>query len=172
MIENLENETWKDIEDYEGMYQVSNLGRVKSLPRQTKLSFRKGKILKLSSDKNGYELINLSTNGFQKTYKVHRLVANAFIPNPKNNPQVNHKDFNKKNNDISNLEWLNSRDNTVHYNNTKVKSSQYVGVTFSKQQQKWFAAIYFNGKRSHLGRFENEIKAAEAYKNALLNFTK
>lgn len=89
-------EIWKDIEGYEGMYQVSNMGRVKSLRRNIILS---------QGIANGYEMVTLSTNNISKGYYIHRLVANAFIPNPDNLPQVNHKDENKLNNCVDNLEW-------------------------------------------------------------------
>lgn len=95
-------EIWKDIEGYEGLYQVSNMGRVKSVRRN---------ILLKSRIARGYERVNLSKNGKYLTKKVHRLVANAFIPNPDNLPQVNHKDENKTNNCVDNLEWCDSKYN-------------------------------------------------------------
>ena len=98
-------EIWKDIKDYEGHYQVSNLSRVKSI------KFGKERILKPVTDRHGYLLVSLWKNNKQKTYKVHRLVAEAFIPNPYNLPQVNHKDENPLNNNVNNLEWCNSKYN-------------------------------------------------------------
>jgi len=107
-VQDLENETWEDIKGYEGLYQISNLGRVKSLPK-----FYQGeKILKSREDKYGYLYINLIKNKVKKSYKIHRLVAIAFISNNNNYPCVNHKDENKLNNNIDNLEWC-----TVTYNN-------------------------------------------------------
>ena len=100
-------EIWKDIKDYEGHYQVSNLSRVKSI------KFGKERILKPVTDRHGYLIVGLWKNNKQKTYKVHRLVAEAFLPNPDNLPQVNHKDENPLNNNVNNLEWCNSK-----YNNT------------------------------------------------------
>lgn len=100
-------EEWRDIEGYEGLYQISSFGRVKSL---------KGKdvrILKLGTTKKGYKSVGLQVNGNHKTCVVHRLVAKAFIPNPNSYPCVNHKDESKDNNHVSNLEWC-----TVLYNNT------------------------------------------------------
>lgn len=88
----MEKECWKDVKGYEGLYQVSTLGRVKSLPRNT----THGKILKSIVDKDGYLYVNLYNNGYRKKMKIHRLVAQAFIPNPQNKPEVNHIDENKK----------------------------------------------------------------------------
>lgn len=94
-------EIWKDIKDYEGLYQISNYGRVKSLSNSQK---RKEKILK-PEIRTGYYSINLCKNGNQKNTRIHRLVAEAFIPNPDNLLCVNHKDENKLNNKVENLEW-------------------------------------------------------------------
>lgn len=110
-------EIWKNINGYEGLYQVSNLGRIKSLERMVKSNnnnYRivKEKILKQNQDKNGYYVISLNKNNKSKKYIVHRLVAQTFIPNPNNYPVVNHKDENKKNNCVENLEWC-----TIYYNN-------------------------------------------------------
>lgn len=108
-------ESWKDIKDFEGIYQISNLGRVKSL--RTYNSFKKTyyyreKILKGKIDTNGYVMVCLC-KGKQKYVRVHRLVAEAFIPNPHNYPIINHKDENKQNNCVDNLEWC-----SYLYNNT------------------------------------------------------
>lgn len=105
------NEEWRDIEGYEERYQVSNLGRVKSL-RNSQGQYRE-KILTNTPDKIGYLTVGLSKNGKRKNFKVHRLVAEAFIENPNNHPIINHKDENKQNNCVNNLEWC-----TYKYNNT------------------------------------------------------
>lgn len=94
-------EIWKDIVGYEGKYQVSNLGNVRSLRVKSRTKYFKGSNLVLFTDKLGYVCVNLS----RKSYKVHRLVAQAFIPNLNNLPCINHKDENKLNNSVSNLEW-------------------------------------------------------------------
>ena len=91
-------EVWKDIKDYEGLYQISNLGRVKSLNRIDSLGRNVPEKIKAIVDNgNGYKVVNLKRNGKQKLCTVHRLVAEAFIPNPDNLPCINHKDENKTN---------------------------------------------------------------------------
>ena len=111
-------EIWKDIEGYEGKYQISNKGRVKSLGRviyrkdSNKVArFTKDKIRKLKTDKCGYKFINLSKNGISKNFLIHRLVAEAYIPNPDNLPEVDHIDNDKTHNYLNNLQWLTNRDN-------------------------------------------------------------
>lgn len=101
-------EIWKDIKGYEGLYQVSNLGRVKSLGNN---KTKKEKIMKPSVNKSGYLLICLSKNGYIKNYFLHRLVAQAFIQNPNNLAQVNHKNEIKDDNRPENLEWCDQKYN-------------------------------------------------------------
>ena len=101
-------EIWRDIKDYEGLYQISNLGNVKSLYRKCSKNGNRS----IGTDNKGYKRLYLNKNGKRKSHRVHRLVASAFIPNDKNFPQVNHKDENKENNRVDNLEWC-----TNEYNN-------------------------------------------------------
>lgn len=101
-------EEWRPIKGYEGLYEVSNMGRVKSLYTSQSI------ILKQSMSTNGYIKVNLSKDGTRNTKWVHRLVATAFIRNPNNYEVVNHKDCNKKNNTVDNLEWCTSSYNTKH----------------------------------------------------------
>lgn len=105
-------EIFKDIEGYSGLYQISNIGNVKSL------KFGKERILKPVKDGKKYLCVNLCKQGKQKMCKVHRLVAETFIDNPNNLPQVNHKDEDKTNNASSNLEWCDCQYN-IDYSQSK-----------------------------------------------------
>ena len=116
---NLQNmiEIWKPIKGYEGLYEISNYGNVKVLYFKNNLTNQKiykPRLKKVRKDKYGYLVVTLHKNQKSKTYKIHRLVAEAFIKNPKNKPQINHKDGNKQNNYINNLEWCNNRENIKH----------------------------------------------------------
>ena len=110
-----ENEVWKDVVGYEGLYQVSDRGNVRSVARKDSIG-RKcgGRILKPKPNTNDYIRVGLCKNGIRKNKRVHRLVAEAFIPNPEKLPQVNHKDENPSNNELSNLEWCTSEYNSNH----------------------------------------------------------
>jgi hypothetical protein len=126
MKEKFKNEIWKDIIEYEGLYQISNYGRVKSLQRiiykvDGRIQTFKERILKPATDKNGYQQIGLHKNCKQKTIQIHREVAIAFIPNPENKPEVNHCDGIKNNNNDWNLEWNTSSENNQHAYNTGLK---------------------------------------------------
>lgn len=120
-------EIWKDIKDYEGAYQVSNFGRVKSLDRAVNSRYggkRKveGVLLKFIPDKDNYSKVNLKKNQKGKRYFVHRLVAAAFIDNKENKPQVNHINGLKKDNNIKNLEWVTLSENRRHAYDTGLQS--------------------------------------------------
>ena len=104
----IEIEEFRDIPGYEGMYEVSNLGRVR----------RNGKILKPGKDRYGYLHVDLYKNGTKRTFTIHRLVAFAFLSNPNKYPEVNHRDEDKTNNCVDNLEWCDSKYNS-NYSNAK-----------------------------------------------------
>ena len=126
IIKNMEN--WKDIKGYEGLYQVSDCGRIKSLARDVyslngKLAYHtKERILVPFLDRGGYQYVNLSKNGRVKKESVHRLVAMAFLPNPENKPQINHKNEIKIDNFVENLEWCTS----VYNNNYGTRNSRMI----------------------------------------------
>lgn len=103
-----DNEIWKDIKDFEGLYRISNLGRIYSV------TTNKIRQIQVNNHRYGYCEISLHKNGKEYRFKVHRLVALHFIPNPLNKPEVNHKDGNKLNNCYHNLEWVTSVENKQH----------------------------------------------------------
>ena len=104
-------ETWKSVKGYEGLYEVSNLGNVRSLRYN---NTNKISPLKVYIEKAGYARVSLSKNGKSKNKRIHRLVAEAFIPNMNSLPQVNHIDGNKLNNNVKNLEWCSASRNQKH----------------------------------------------------------
>lgn len=120
-------EIWKDIEGYEGFYQVSNKGRIKSLDRLVRskcgsTQLKRGKVLKPQNTRDGYLQVTLSKYSKLKTYKIHQLVGKAFLLNPNNYVEINHKDENTLNNDFRNLEWC-SRSYNNNYGNRNLKCS-------------------------------------------------
>jgi hypothetical protein len=170
-------EVWKDIPNYEGYYQVSNLGNVKSLERKITLSNGllrtiNEKILKINDNGKGYFIASLSIDKKTKYYLVHQLVAMAFLGHTPNGHKsvVDHINNVKKDNRLDNLQIITNRENTSK--NTKQGSSIYTGVYWSKTLNKWCACIRINSKSKHLGYFDNEIDAHNAYQNALKQLLK
>lgn len=105
-------EIWKDIEGYENLYQVSNMGRVRSYDKIDSMGrYVKGRLLSLTPDKDGYLHASLSKNGNNKKYKVHRLVCKAFIPNPENKSEIDHINGDKTDNRVENLKWCTHKEN-------------------------------------------------------------
>lgn len=164
-------EIWKDIDGYEGIYQISNLGRVKSLSR---VVIRKNgapngvkeKFFKRKVHSTGYYIVGLTQSGKTKNVKLHRLIAKAFIPNPKNLTDVNHINYDRSDNRIENLEWTSHRENGVHgFRNTK-KTSKYPGVSWNKHRSRWAAFIQVEGRQINLGGFLSEEEAHQSYLNA------
>ena len=127
------NEEWRDIPGYEGLYQVSNLGRVKSLEKIDARGWhRKEKILVQIDNMHGYYQLMLYKNKNKKKISVHRLVALAFIPNPNNYPCVNHKDENPSNNCIENLEWCDDFENRTHAHKNGLRKMEEIIERISK----------------------------------------
>lgn len=130
-------EIWRDITGYEGIYQISNLGRVRSLDRvsidKNGIEYSiKGSMRKVSKSK-GYSMIGLSKDNKQKMYLVHRLVAEAFLGNPENLPIVNHIDGNKSNSHIENLEWVSNSDNINHAISTGLRKTNDIETHIKKE---------------------------------------
>lgn len=120
-------EIWKQIKGYEGHYEVSNHGRVKSIERTIRGHKLVEKIMLPANDFNGYLSIRFR-NGKQKRFLIHRLVANIFLSNPENLPIVNHKDRDKTNNNLSNLEWVTVKENDAHWRRTPLPKSVKMSV--------------------------------------------
>lgn len=167
----MENEVWRDIEGYEGIYQVSNKGRVKSLQRLQKYKCRNPRmlperIMSVRKDKLGYGRVGLY-NGEYKFWLIHRLVAITFLPNPNNLPVINHKDENPSNNRVENLEWctrkynnnygtasarmaktLREKDNpinhVVQYTKDGVFVAEYISVMEAHRQTRFSSTSIFN----------------------------
>ena len=119
-------EIWKDIPHYEGKYQVSNLGNIKSLHFKHQ---NIQKLLKPTLNSSGYYKIELYRDGKSKIFYVHRVVASVFIPNPHNKPEVNHIDGNKLNNMVNNLEWCTISENQIHAINKHLRNpSPMIGL--------------------------------------------
>ena len=117
-------EIWKNIQGYENLYQVSNLGRIKNIKTNT---------IKSQQIRNGYYSVRLFKEGKGKHFNTHRLVAIAFIPNKENKKQVNHIDGNKLNNNVINLEWVNQSENMNHaYKNNLIKPYTHKIIQYDK----------------------------------------
>lgn len=113
-----EQEIWKDIKGYEGLYQISNLGRVKSCARKINhglyVEDRGDVIMTPYLNNNGYYSVMLHKNKKKKNHRIHQMVARAFIPNPENKEMINHIDCNRLNNKVENLEWCTNSENQIH----------------------------------------------------------
>ena len=167
-------EIFKDIPSYKGLYQISNFGRVKSLKRYANIKngkrIVKEKVLKNTFNKsNNCYQINLSIDNEAKVYKIHQLVAMAFLNHKPNGLKliVDHIDHNPLNNNLDNLQLITHRENLSKDKFRYETSSKYVGVDWKKSHKKWRASININGKNKHLGFFNNEYDAHLAYRKEL-----
>jgi hypothetical protein len=164
-------EIFKDIPGYEGLYQVSNLGNVKSLSRQIwngKVFFiSKDKILKPGGNGTGYLLVMLRLGNNFKAKTLHSLVAETFLNHNKNNKRiiVDHINGDRSDNRLENLQVITQRENTSK--DKKNKTSKYTGVCWNRFNNKWMSGIRISGKKIHLGYFKCEEEANKAYQNKL-----
>ena len=158
----MENEIWKFIPDTNNGYMISINGKVKSLDRMVRGKPYKGKVLKpyISC---GYLTVCIRVNDKIKYLKIHRLMAYAFIGNPKGLPCIDHIDRDKLNNGISNLRFCSFSENSRNRDKFKNKSSKYVGVTYDIERSKYKAYVKIDKRLVNLGRHETEESAANAY---------
>jgi len=154
-------EIWKDIKDTDGLYQVSNLGRVKSLRNS------KEKIMKLSPNSKNYLGVNVTKNGKNSPVRVHKLVAMAFLGHVPcgYDEVVDHIDNNRQNNRLDNLQLTTNRHNASK--DQKDKTSKYTGVYLCSTTGRWIAKIKIDGKSVWLGRHDTQEQAAKAYNDKL-----
>lgn len=181
---NNNNEIWKDIKGYEERYQVSNMGRIKSI-QDSHGNYRENILSSRSRSKTCiYLYVQLWKKNTCSHNAIHRLVAQHFIPNPENKPMVNHLDGNKLKNNAYNLEWCTCSENHLHAFATGLRSkvvltkrmigtkwgktSDYRNVTYDPSRNKWKGAIKHKGKMLPQKRFDTELEAAE-YVNYLID---
>ena len=147
-------EIWKELPDTNGKYECSSLGRVRV--KET------GYLVSFSTSSYGYHKCAIN----RKSTKVHRLIAKTFLPIVEGKNEVNHIDFDRKNNRIDNLEWVSRRENHTHLAlNKPNRSSKYIGV--KKEGSKYVAMISINNKKVYIGTFDDELDARDAYLNYL-----
>jgi hypothetical protein len=167
-MKNIENtEIWKDIPNYEGKYQVSNLGNVKSLNYHRSGKERLMNTVLTGIKKRQYKALTLYSNNKGKTEKVHQLVAMSFLgfSKNKNGIIVDHINNDPLDNRLENLQVITQRENNSK--DVKCTSSIFTGVCYHKKAGKWESYITINKKRKHIGLFKSEIEASNEYKKAL-----
>ena len=160
-------EVWKSIPNYEGLYEVSSLGRVKSLGNDRT---RKEKILKpfVTGKYRNYYTLELSKDGIKKTFKVHHLVVLSFlnyIRDKNKDLVIDHINNDQSDNRLENLQIITNRENISK--DIKNATSKYTGVIWDKERSKWRAEIRINKISNYLGRFKTELEAHQAYQNKL-----
>ena len=156
----MEKEIWRDVVGFEGLYQISNLGRIKSLPRLTNFGNRKKHIkemfLSVAKGKRGYLVVVLTKQGRHYTRPIHRMIAEAFIPNPENYPYIDHIDTNKHNNAIFNLRWCTAKGNS---NNPLTKK-----LLSRKTKEQWDAGVFNDRNNIHYRKVGQYTKTGELVK--------
>jgi hypothetical protein len=154
------NEFWKDVIGYEGLYQVSNLGNIKSL--------RRNKLMTIFLDRKDYKIVSLSKNAIKKTFRVHQLVAMAFlnhVPNKTMDKVIDHINDVKTDNRLENLQIITQRENSCKTQGRY--TSKYKGVCWYSRDKRWVSRIYIDKKIIVLGYFKCELAAHLAYQNKL-----
>jgi hypothetical protein len=166
-------EIWKDIPNYEGLYQISSLGKVKRLKSYVN-HWRGGKrvvnekLLKQKLNRDGYYRTCLCKNNIKETKTIHLLMAYSFFNyKSRYGYAIDHIDNNKENNNINNLQILTTRENVTKGYLNKKTSSKFTGVTYMKNQNQYQSYIIINNKKKHLGTFDTELEASKAYINKL-----
>jgi len=168
MSDMLGGERWLPVAGYEGLYEVSTLGRVKSLSRPYKNqagecgAMQPEKIMQPSLNGAGYPQVSLWRGGVLRAQQIHRLVAQAFLV-PTGGEEVNHLDGDRQNNAAENLEWCTRAENMAHAKKLGWGSSGYYGVGYRKSRGLWIARVMVRGVRHHIGEYQEEQEAAEAY---------
>lgn len=162
----MQNEIWKDIPNYQGLYQASNQGRIKSLDRKVKsknnsFAIKRSKILKPKIDKDGYENVVLQKEGKRQDFRVHRLILMTF--DKIDNRQVDHINQIKNDNRLINLRYCTQRQNNSWNKDKSKTTSKFTGVSWCKKSKKWRAQIQEKNKTFHLGFFDIEEHAHDAY---------
>lgn len=151
-------ERWKPIKGFEECYEISDHGRIRSL--------RTEKIISTKNLNSGYSSVYLVRDGLRRRWKVHKLVAQHFLREPKSFEIINHIDNDRTNPHYKNLEWVTMRENLTHYIVTQ-KGKKSTGASFQSKTGTWRSMIRYEGKNRDLGRFKTEEEAAAAYIGAL-----
>jgi hypothetical protein len=147
-------EEWKQINDYPN-YSISSFGVIRN---------DKNLIMKLNQTKAGYLKIKLCNKGIEKNFRHHQLMGQHFIPNPENYSQIDHINGIRNDNRLENLRWGNQSQNSRNKKKKTNRSSQYLGVSWKKRNNKWEAKISINKITKYLGIFDTEIEAFNAWK--------
>ena len=177
------DEIWKDIGGYEGVYQVSNLGRIRSLDRSRVVKDShggymtrtdKGRVMRHTDNGHGYLMIALASGSNRKNKYVHRLVAAAFCENPENKPDVNHKDYDRRNNRADNLEWVSTKENITYsaHRMRKPKEHSRTGETgykyISKAKNHGIPCYRVSIKQAHVCKCFGNLADAVEYRNEVM----
>ncbi len=161
----MENLEWVPVKGYEGLYEITKCGKVRSLPKKrvgVKVRYYKGKNLSIVKVGLGYLSVTLFKEGVKKKWLLHRIVAVTFLEKIEGKDYVNHKDKDKYNNHVDNLEWVSSIENNCHMQKTKNNSSNFIGVYLHSDGKKYKSQIGHNKKRIYFGTFDTEEEAYDA----------